>query len=311
MPRAWAKITPVLAILSLIGAAIYLYPEVGDRIWNMLQARRRLVKQERKPAVTSEELCLAPGFYAEGAKAIGQPVSVGPAGHVADIGKSSATEGPWNRLDVAPPVAENSSSGETPASTTPTRPSVLPQVTLAIPAERVSGSTRNEQATGALQGSHSQERPPGAVTSQENDAVAARERYENRDKTAEAGEEWSANFSRILPHSTDSADLGDSAIPPLVPIERISQNSQAPGRANSASTYEVLPIQEGVARQITQKPVDQGSDPPLVAIVKNRWFSRERPERLPSVPKSAPRAAELPAPSHWTPEWPLYPSTGR
>lgn len=308
MPKAGAKVAPFLAICCFVGAAVYLYPDVNRRIWNMLQARRGLVKQDGNPAAPQDGLRAPLSFPTGSSENRGQTPSGGLSDDAAGSRPAWVGEVAWDALDVAPPVAENSSFGEAPEPTGRVGSSLSPQVILAIPAERAPEGPRNRPPNAQLPDSHSCGRFASGTGSGEGDGVP---KAGPPGKPAETSENGGGGAARMSQARADGGNSDEAPLPPLVPIRRTSAVSPPPEHVNSVSGYQALPVQEGIARQMREKPVGEAVDPPLVTIIKNRWFTQERPERLPPVTRSTPGPPDQPAPSYWTPEWPLYPSTGR
>jgi len=99
----------------------------------------------------------------------------------------------------------------------------------------------------------------------------------------------------------------------MVPIVKERSVVEPTTSAGETSGFEVVAPHAAVARLAPSPQVTLPSDLPLVNIYRNRWFTAEKPQRLPPVKEESEGSnqAENQGVWDWTPSIPLYPSTGR
>ncbi|MEJ5340067.1 MAG: hypothetical protein WHT09_00755 [Thermogutta sp.] len=323
MPKFWLQIAPLVTLCSLIGLAIYRYQNVNDRIWQMVQAQKRSVKEgiaSREP--TSDPL----GYQTETtntgsdtapAASLRTPSTMTSRETItgSDNGDAPISPTGWTSLEITPSVAEShDDSGGEPASngcsshTGPNGEAVRsPQITTAVPPRMA--ITVPPSVT---EMSHAKKNAsPAAAEPVPADPVVGTQPSAGESSTT-AGDSEVASPEVPKPQTGQepmaTADAGGD-MPPLVPIAGFRSRSNEGSPRSAKEEFQTLDTQPSVARKMEQSPV-VGAGLPLVTIVKSPWFPSEKPQRLPPVDQALPSPQAV-SPSEWFPSVPLYPSTGR
>ncbi|MBC7351331.1 MAG: hypothetical protein H5U08_03150 [Thermogutta sp.] len=323
MPRFWLQIAPLVTLALFVGLAIYRYHNVNDRIWQMVQAKDRLVKEgmasRRAALALSEQQSETAGGGSGPVPPTCPPETPRTAGQKAvtrsDGGSTRISPTGWDKLEISPVVAENrddsggtwgngglslnaeTNTGALQAPQVAT--AVPPRMAIMIPSSQVeplhdspkTGPTRAEPVPAKTLGvSRPSSEQPGSTGVVSEVASRETEKPGKSDKGMETSREG-----------------GD--MPPLVPIEGFRSRSKEDSERTPKEEFQTLDAQPSVARKIEQPPVVE-TELPLVTVVKSPWFASEKPRRLPPVDQTLPAPQAL-SPSEWVPAVPLYPSTGR
>ncbi|WP_347244220.1 hypothetical protein [Thermogutta sp.] len=323
MPKFWLQIAPLVTLGLFVGLAIYRYPNVNDRIWQMVQAKDRLVKEGTASRRAAFALSESQGEFSGGGsntmtitgprespmiasrETISQP----------DVTNARISATGWNNLEISPIVAENrGDSGSKQGNGGLSRnadpnleavhalqitTAVPPRMAIAVPSSLVD-PLRDSAGT----------QPNRAEPVPAESFGVARPSVAQRGSTGGASEVVSgeAETSRKSPRGVETPEDGGD-VPQLVPIEGFRRRSKEDSERPPRVKFQMLDAQPSVARKMEQPPVVE-TDLPLVTIVKSPWFASEKPQRLPPVDQSLP-APQVLSPSEWIPTVPLYPSTGR
>ena len=341
MPRLSPALGVIITAALCIGLAAFRYPQVNQQVREMVQAGRQRSANGETGFLQFGLAVPAKATLAQAEEAQRRQVpSVNDGALASEEGDLEAI--PFIPAPIAGYVGTNqggqdnrngpSSNEESAASREETV-----QVTLAVPQMAILGPTESgtaaldreegnsEITTGGLRLDDGTPHPQKSANKAQlvssnreslaNDSSLSGSKQGNEPAAAESATDASApnRPSAQTWSRSESPRQNEFVDPPMVPIVKERSVVEPTTSAGETSGFEVVAPHAAVARLAPSPQVTLPSDLPLVNIYRNRWFTAEKPQRLPPVKEESEGSnqAENQGVWDWTPSIPLYPSTGR